>query len=293
MSALPGSGPGQSAHGHEEHRAGRWRSSGGARLHRIDRHSARAPRDSMSVRPAPGRALRRGHAVPAARSRTHAMHARRTLNSAPMILLLVLVRSCGSPSSSSRNMSARWDGISKRLPHVLQTRSSSTRIRWSFDLPNRTGRARWRRTESGPLGAAQPFDGIVVGPTAARTLEASRTLLRLLGEKLSFVHARSAHTDRLDMAPGLRLRAFGFGVRDLEVEPPRAHCQKPEPTDSPHGRHRPPTAIGIAGPPLRRTVALPLTLQPLAVNRPVSIRNGEPRARCGSSSLPRVAEKRG
>ena len=41
------------------------------------------------------------------------------------------------------------------------------------------------------LRAAQPSDGIVVGPTAARTLELSRTLLRLLGEKLSFVHARS------------------------------------------------------------------------------------------------------
>jgi hypothetical protein len=41
------------------------------------------------------------------------------------------------------------------------------------------------------LGAAQPPDGIVVGATAAGTLEASRTLLGLLREKLTFVHARS------------------------------------------------------------------------------------------------------
>jgi len=41
------------------------------------------------------------------------------------------------------------------------------------------------------LRAAQPSDGIVVRATAAGTLEASRPLLRLLGEKLSFVHARS------------------------------------------------------------------------------------------------------
>lgn len=41
------------------------------------------------------------------------------------------------------------------------------------------------------LCPAQPFDGIVVGTTAARTLEPSRSLLGLLGEKLTFVHARS------------------------------------------------------------------------------------------------------
>jgi len=41
------------------------------------------------------------------------------------------------------------------------------------------------------LRAAQPFDRIVVGTTAARTLKPSRSLLGLLGEKLTFVHARS------------------------------------------------------------------------------------------------------
>jgi hypothetical protein len=41
------------------------------------------------------------------------------------------------------------------------------------------------------LGAAQPFDGIVIRPPAAGALEASRALLGLLGEKLTFVHARS------------------------------------------------------------------------------------------------------
>ena len=79
----------------------------------------------------------------------------------------------------------RWDGISKRLPQVLQVTSSSTRMRWSLHLGEHrpvalvgaAGRLR-------PSSCAASSGCVVVGPAAARALEPCGALLGFLGEEL-------------------------------------------------------------------------------------------------------------
>src|SRR5436190_10644140 len=96
------------------------------------------------------------------------------------------------------------------------------------------------------LGAAQPADGVLVGTAAPGALEVRRPLLGLLGKELPLVHVPRYTSSERAGSDSAAIAAMA------ESTPPTL-----------------PPELPVL--PLRRTVAFPLTLQPLAVNRPVSI----------------------
>src|SRR5690349_6773237 len=109
----------------------------------------------------------------------------------------------------------------------------------------RVGSAR----DLGLLGPAHPSDAVVVGTAAAWTLEPRRPLLGLFGKELPLVHQ-------------LTLTRYTSSERAGSDSAATAAMAEPTPPTLP-------SELPVL--PLRRTVAFPLTLQPLAVNRPVSI----------------------
>src|SRR4030095_14847644 len=125
-------------------------------------------------------------------SSSHATHPRRTLNSAPMMPLLLVVDVLRQTFEFFQKdecaMRRYLEALPARLTDEVVIHADQVVLRFpKQDTIVVVGARRDLRL----LRAAQPLDRIVVGTTATRTLKLGRSLLRLFGEKLTFVHARS------------------------------------------------------------------------------------------------------
>src|ERR1700752_1377829 len=118
---------------------------------------------------------------------------RRTLNSAPMIALLLLLfdvlrQAFEFFQKNECPMRRDLEAFTARLTDEVVINPDQVVLRFTEQdtvvLVGTSGDLRLLR-------AGEPLGGIGVGTTAARTLNPSRSLLGLLREKLTFVHARS------------------------------------------------------------------------------------------------------